>query len=80
MKEEPVFPRGYLHALAADCFGPHPRPIGGGSYATLADACFGLALFTGSLAVHLAWYGGKRILSRLRNRVSPPEPLPPAAP
>ncbi len=80
MKEEPIFPRGYLDALASDCFGPHPRPIGGGNYATLAEACFGLALFTGSLAAHLAWYGGKRILSRLRHRVTPPEPLLPAAP
>ena len=80
MKEEPVFPSGYLKALADDCFGPHPGPIGGGSYTALADACFGLALFTGSLAAHLAWYGGKSIISRLRNRVSPPEPLSPVVP
>ncbi len=80
MNKSPIFPRGYLKALANDCFGPHPGPVCGGSYATLAEACFGLALFGGSLAAHLLWYGGKTLLSRILRHVSPPEPLPPAAP
>ena len=77
MKQTPIFPPGYLNALARDCFGPT------GSHAPTAillQAVGSLALFTGALAVHLAWYGGKRILSRLRRHVAPPEPPPPAAP
>ena len=77
MKQEPIFPPGYLDALARDCFGP------AGSHAPTAillQTVGSLALFTGALAAHLAWYGGKRILSRLRRHVAPPEPLPPAAP
>ncbi len=80
MKKSPVFPPGYLKALANDCFGPHPGPVCGGAYATLAEACFGLALFGGCLATHLLWYGGKTLLSRILRHVSPPEPLSPAAP
>jgi hypothetical protein len=80
MKEEPIFPPGYLKALADDCFGPHPHSVCGGHYASLAEGCFSLALFSGGLAAHLAWYGGKKLLARIRRHVSPPEPLPPAAP
>ena len=64
-------------ALARDCFGPTC------SHAPTAiplQTAGSLALFTGALAAHLAGYGGKRILARLRRRVSPPDPLPPAAP
>ena len=79
MKQEPIFPPGYLDALARDCFGPScARPRA--PTAILLQTVGSLALFTGALAAHLAWYGGKRILSRLRRHVSPHEPIPPAAP
>ncbi|MBR4252677.1 MAG: hypothetical protein IKQ15_10345 [Kiritimatiellae bacterium] len=77
MKQEPIFPPGYLDALARDCFGP---ACSHAPTAILLQTVGSLALFTGALAAHLAWYGGKRILSRLRRHVAPPEPLPPAAP
>ncbi len=77
MKDEPIFPRGYLKALASDCFGPSCSHA---PTAMLLQTVGSLALFTGALAAHLAWYGGKRILSRLSRRVSPPEPVPPPAP
>ena len=77
MKDEPIFPRGYLKALASDCFGPSCSHA---PTAMLLQTVGSLALFTGALAAHLAWYGGKRILSRLRRHVAPPAPLPPAAP
>ncbi|MBR3583467.1 MAG: hypothetical protein IKO01_08525 [Kiritimatiellae bacterium] len=77
MNNEPIFPPGYLNALARDCFGP---TCSRAPTAILLQTVGSLALFTGALAAHLAWYGGKRILARLRRRVSPPEPLPPAAP
>ena len=79
MNQEPIFPPGYLNALSRDCFGPSwARPRA--PTAILLQTVGSLALFTGALAAHLAWYGGKRILSRLRRHVSPPEPVPPAAP
>ncbi len=77
MKQDPILPPGYLNALARDCFGP---ACSHALTAILLQAIGSLALFTGALAAHLAWYGGKRILSRLRRHVAPPEPLPPAAP
>ncbi|MBR4251080.1 MAG: hypothetical protein IKQ15_02115, partial [Kiritimatiellae bacterium] len=77
MKDEPIFPPGYLKALASDCFGPSCSHA---PTAMLLQTVGSLALFTGALAAHLAWYGGKRLLSRLRRHVAPPEPLPPAAP
>ena len=81
MKEAPIFPRGYLKALAADCFGTHSGGYNGHApTAALLEGVASLALFTGALTAHLAWYGGKRILSRLRRHVTPPEPLPPAEP
>ena len=81
MKEAPIFPRGYLNALASDCFGTHSgRYCGHAPTATLLEGVASLALFAGALAAHLAFYGGKRILSRLRRHVLPPEPLPPVAP
>ena len=81
MKPEPVFPPGYLDALARDCFAIDKSiPYDGHPSARLVELAFGTAVFTGALAVHLAWYGGRSLLSRLRRRVAPPEPLPPAAP
>ena len=79
MKPEPVFPPGYLEALARDCFG-ESNPLGRTATAQMTEAVFGTALFTGALAFHLAWYGGRALLYRLRRHVSPPESLPPAAP
>ncbi len=79
MNQEPIFPPGYLEALARDCFDTscaathHPAAL-------LVQGVESLAFFTGALAVHLAWYGGKRLLARLRRHVSPPEPFSPAAP
>ena len=79
MNQDPIFPPGYLNALSKDCFGPSwARPRA--PTAILLETVGSLALFTGALAAHLAWYGGKRILSRLRRHVSPPETVLPAAP
>ena len=81
MKTEPAFPPGYLDSLARACFGTAETiPFGRTAAAQLAGAAFGTALFTGALAVHLAWYGGRALLTRLRRRVAPPESLPPLAP
>ena len=81
MKSDPIFPRGYLDALAADCFGRgEDNPFGRTVSANLAGLVFGTTLFTAALAAHLAFYGGRALLSRIRRHVSPPEPLPPAAP
>ena len=75
MKEEPIFPRGYLKTLASDCFGP----VGGHSDpraapAEMMQAIASLGLFGGCLAAHILWYGGKKILNRIRRHVAPPEP------
>ncbi len=78
MKTEPIFPPGYLKSLRELCFPAFDR-----RYTTLADQFLfplGLAAFTGAVALHLAFYGGKTLLGRIRRHVSPPEPLPPAAP
>lgn len=78
MKTEPLFPPGYLQSLR-ELFLPcldrrHPR------FEDQLALPLGLAACTGAIAIHLAFYGGRRLLSRLRRHVSPPEPLPPAAP
>ena len=78
MKTEPVFPPGYLKSLREDFL-----PSLGRRYTTLGDQFLfplGLAAFTGAVALHLAFYGGKTLLARIRRHVSPPEPLPPAGP
>ena len=81
MKTAPIFPRGYLDALAADCYGHgDDNPFGRTASANLAGLAFGTVLFTGALAAHLAFYGGRALLARIRRHVSPPEPLPPADP
>ena len=81
MKTDPIFPRGYLDALAADCYGHgDDNPFGRTASANLAGLAFSTVLFTGALAAHLAFYGGRALLSRIRRHVSPPEALPPTAP
>ena len=81
MKTDLIFPRGYLDALAADCYGHgDDNPFGRTASANLAGLAFGTVLFTGALAAHLAFYGGRALLARIRRHVSPPEPLPPAVP
>lgn len=51
MNNEPVFPPGYLNALARDCFGP---TCSHAPTAILLQTAGSLALFTGALAAHLA--------------------------
>jgi hypothetical protein len=81
MKTNPLFPPGYLQALATDCFGLDRGPSDPrAAPAQLVEAGFSLVFFGGALAAHILWYGGKTLLDRIRRRVSPPEPLPPAAP
>ena len=78
MNAEPIFPPGYLKSLREDFL-----PCLDRRYTRFEDQLalpLGLVACTGAIAIHLAWYGGRRILSRLRRHVSPPEPLPPAAP
>ena len=77
MKTTPLFPPGYLQALATDCFGLDRAPSDPrAAPAQLVEAGFSLAFFGGALAAHILWYGGKALLDRIRRRVSPPEPLP----
>ena len=81
MNTTPIFPPGYLKALASDCFGPprrHTDPRA--APALMLEVGFSLALFTGALTAHLLWYGGKSLLNRIRRHVSPPEPAAPTAP
>ena len=78
MNAEPIFPPGYLKSLREDFLPCLER-----RYTRFEDQLvlpLGLVACTGAIAIHLAWYGGRRILSRLRRHVSPPEPLSPAAP
>jgi hypothetical protein len=81
MSATPIFPPGYLNALATDCFGPPRRHIDPRAEpALIIEGAFSLALFTGALATHLLLYGGKALLNRIRNHVSPPEPSAATAP
>ena len=78
MNAEPIFPPGYLKSLREDFL-----PCLDRRYTRFEDQLalpLGLVACTGAIAIHLAWYGGRRILSRLRRHVSPPESLSPAAP
>ena len=78
MKNEPIFPPGYLKSLREDFL-----PCLDRRYPRFEDQLalpLGLVACTGAIAIHLAFYGGRALLSRLRRHVSPPEPLLPAAP
>jgi hypothetical protein len=78
MKTAPVFPPGYLNALSKTFLPCIDRP-----YVRVEDHILlplGLVACTGAIALHLAFYGGKALLARIRRHVSPPEPLSPAAP
>ena len=78
MKTAPLFPPGYLKGLG-ELFLPcldrrHPR---------LEDQLLlplGLVACTGAIALHLAFYGGRKLLARLRRHVAPQETVVPAAP
>ncbi len=78
MNHEPVFPPGYLKSLREDFL-----PCLDRRYTRFEDQLLlplGLVACTGAIAIHLAFYGGRALLSRLRRHVSPPEPLSPSAP
>lgn len=81
MSSNPIFPPGYLNALASDCFGPplrHTDPRA--APALMIETGFSLAVFTAALTTHLLWYGGKALLDRIRRHVSLPEPATATAP
>ena len=78
MKSDPIFPPGYLRFLR-ELFLPcldrrYPR------FEDQLALPLGLVACTGAIALHLAFYGGRHLLARIRRHVSPPEPLPPSAP
>ena len=76
MNREPIFPPGYLKSLREDFLPCLDRP-----YVRREDQLalpLGLVACTGAIAIHLAFYGGRALLARLRRHVSPPEALPPA--
>ena len=78
MNSVPIFPPGYLKALREDFL-----PCLDRRYSRFEDQLalpLGLVACTGAIVLHLAWYGGKALLSRIRRHVSPPEPLSSAAP
>ena len=78
MKTEPIFPPGYLKGLR-ELF----LPCLDRRYTRFEDQLalpLGLVACTGAIALHLAFYGGKQLLTRIRRHVSPPEPQVPAAP
>ena len=78
MKPEPIFPPGYLKGLR-ELF----LPCLDRRYTRFEDQLalpLGLVACTGAIALHLAFYGGKQLLSRIRRHVTPPEPQASAAP
>ena len=71
MKTEPLFPPGYLKGLG-ELFLPGLDR----RYPRLEDQLLlpiGLVACTGAIALHLAFYGGRKLLARLRRHVAPPE-------
>jgi hypothetical protein len=73
MKTDPVFPPGYLDALAGDFFGTGNRSDLEAQFAFP----FQILGFTAALGTHLLFYGARSILRRLRARnLPPPEPRP----
>ena len=73
MKPAPIFPTGYLDALAEDFFSSNNRTD------LEAQVAFPLQLvgFTAVLGTHLLYYGARSIIRRLRARNQPPpEPKP----
>jgi hypothetical protein len=78
MKTEPLFPPGYLEGLQ-ELF----LPCLNRRYTRLEDQVafpLGLVACTGAIALHLAFYGGRKLLARLRRHVAPQEVVVPAAP
>jgi hypothetical protein len=78
MKPEPIFPPGYLKELQ-QLF----MPCLDRRYTRMEDQILlplGLAAFTGAVALHLAFYGGKQLLARLRRHVAPRETVVPPEP
>ncbi len=78
MKTDPLFPPGYLKGL-----GELFLPSLDRRYPRLEDQLLlpiGLAACTGAIALHLAFYGGRKLLSRLRRHVAPQETVVPAGP
>ena len=78
MKTEPIFPPGYLKGLR-EFFLPcldrrYPR------FEDQLALPLGLVACTGAIALHLAFYGGRRLVARIRRHVSPPDPTIPSAP
>jgi len=78
MKQTPIFPPGYLKGL-----GELFLPCLDRRYPRLEDQLLlpiGLVACTGAIALHLAFYGGRKLLARLRRHVAPQETVVPAAP
>ena len=78
MKTEPLFPPGYLKGLR-ELF----LPCLDRGHVRREDQLLlplGLVACTGAIALHLAFYGGKRLLARLRRHAAPPEPVVPPEP
>ena len=78
MKAEPIFPPGYLKDLREFCM-----PCLDRRHVRFEDQLafpIGLVAFTGAIALHLAWYGGKQLVMHLRRHVAPQEATVPAAP
>lgn len=78
MKNEPLFPPGYLKGLR-ELF----LPCLDRRYTRFEDQLalpLGLVACTGAIALHLAFYGGRKLLARLRRHVAPQEVVAPLAP
>ena len=78
MKSEPLFPPGYLKGLR-ELF----LPCLDRRYTRFEDQLalpLGLVACTGAIALHLAFYGGRKLLARLRRHVAPQEVVAPLAP
>lgn len=78
MKQEPVFPPGYLKDLQQLFMPSLDR-----RYVRREDQILlplGLVGFTGAVALHLAFYGGRRLLAHLRRHVAPQEAVVPPEP
>ena len=71
MNQDPIFPPGYLKDLR-ELF----MPCLDRRYVRREDQLLlplGLVAFTGAVALHLAFYGGRKLLARLRRHVAPQE-------
>ncbi len=76
-KTNPVFPPGYLDALATFCFGLDSKDT---SPAAQLAFLLGAVPFTAAVGTHLIAYGASSLVRRICRHFNPPPPPPPPQP